>query len=125
MKWCYRLSIFAFNGNDIADYFSRFKCCVSIFLDKKAHIRDADRYDGTAGNDYLDASTEGTKDIAVFRAAAGNDTCIGGAGNDRFDGGAGADSMFGGGGNDQFFIARDNATGGARDSIDGGTGTDR
>jgi VCBS repeat-containing protein len=81
-------------------------------------------YNGTAGNDYLDASAEGAKDIAVFRAAAGSDTCIGGAGADRFDGGAGADSMFGGGGNDAFFIARDNTTGGARDSIDGGTGTD-
>ena len=81
-------------------------------------------YDGTLGNDYLDASAEGAKDIAVFRAAAGSDTCIGGAGADRFDGGAGANLMFGGGGNDAFFIARDNATGGARDSIDGGTGTD-
>jgi VCBS repeat-containing protein len=81
-------------------------------------------YNGTTGNNYLDASAEGAKDIAVFRAAAGSDTCIGGAGADRFDGGAGADSMFGGGGNDAFFIARDNTTGGARDSIDGSTGTD-
>ena len=32
--------------------------------------------------------------------------------------------MFGGAGNDQFFIARNNTVGGARDTIDGGTGSD-
>ena len=81
-------------------------------------------YTGSAGNDYLNASALGAMDSAVFRGGAGDDTCIGGAGNDRFDGGAGADSMFGGGGSDAFFIVRDNVAGGARDSIDGGTGID-
>ena len=81
-------------------------------------------YTGSASNDYLNASALGAMDSAVFRAGAGDDTCIGGAGNDRFDGGAGADSMFGGGGSDAFFIVRDNVAGGARDSIDGGTGID-
>ena len=82
-------------------------------------------YTGTAGNDFLDGSSLGTKDIAVFRALGGNDTMIGGSGNDRFDGGAGGDSMSGGAGDDAFFISLDNTPGvGAHDTIDGGVGSD-
>jgi hypothetical protein len=82
-------------------------------------------YTGTAGDDFLDGSSLGTKDIAVFRGLGGNDTMIGGNGNDRFDGGAGGDSMSGGLGDDMFFISLDNRPGvGAHDTIDGGLGGD-
>jgi len=37
-------------------------------------------YAGTAGNDLLDASAEGARDIAAFRGNGGQDTLIGGAG---------------------------------------------
>ncbi|MFZ4406886.1 MAG: hypothetical protein ACOYOH_06080 [Paracraurococcus sp.] len=83
-------------------------------------------YNGTAGNDLIVAAAETIEDIAVFRAGAGSDTCIGGDGNDRFDGGTGADSLDGAGGNDQFFITLDNAPGvGAHDTIDGSSGVDQ
>ncbi|MFZ4407182.1 MAG: hypothetical protein ACOYOH_07570 [Paracraurococcus sp.] len=82
-------------------------------------------FTGTAGADLLDASGLAAGSYGVLRGGAGADTLLGSAGNDRFEGGAGADSMFGGGGADQFFIVRDNAYGGARDTVDGGTGHDQ
>ncbi|HJV25538.1 MAG TPA: calcium-binding protein [Aromatoleum sp.] len=56
-----------------------------------------DKIDGTAGIDYLDASTGNDK---VY-GEAGDDTIIGGVGNDQLFGGAGDDHIFGGAGNDK------------------------
>ena len=81
-------------------------------------------YGGTSASGLLDASALGIGEYAVFRGGAGDETMLGSNGNDRFAGGAGTDFMFGGAGNDQFFIARNNTVGGARDTIDGGTGSD-
>ena len=81
-------------------------------------------YNGTSASGTLDASGLGIGEYAVLRGGAGDETMIGSNGNDRFAGGAGTDFMFGGAGNDQFFIARNNTVGGARDTIDGGTGSD-
>jgi Ca2+-binding RTX toxin-like protein len=81
-------------------------------------------FDGTAGNDLLDAS--GLTTAAFLRGGAGNDTLLGGAGNDRLDGGLGRDLLRGGAGDDVFYVTlgRDLGTG-ERDSIEGGTGNDQ
>jgi len=78
---------------------------------------------GTDGNDRLDGSAHSAS--LVLRGLGGNDTMLGGSGNDRFAGGDGADWMSGGAGNDDFHVVLDNRVGGARDSIDGGSGTDQ
>jgi len=52
-------------------------------------------FQGTAGNDLLDASGVARTDVAVLRGLAGNDTLIGGTGNDSLQGGAGNDLMLG------------------------------
>src|SRR3954454_24456140 len=81
-------------------------------------------YNGTNGSNLFDASAEGVRDIAVFRALGGSDTAIGGAGADRFSSAGGAD-MFGGAGNDQFHIVfGPERAAASTDTIDGGTGTD-
>lgn len=71
---------------------------------------------GGSGNDTM--STTSSKAVQ-FYGFAGNDTLIGGSGSDLLDGGVGRDSLVGKAGNDTF---RDQD--GAKDTMDGGSGTD-
>src|SRR4051812_31586912 len=89
-------------------------------------------YIGTTGADFFDASVENAWDSAVFRSIGAGDTVLGGAGEERIAlTGAGAIVNLGGG-NDMVFTTLEtrvvNSLGttivSARDTIDGGTGTD-
>ncbi|TCZ61364.1 hypothetical protein [Roseicella aquatilis] len=82
-------------------------------------------FEATAPGQSLDASSLMPGDYAVLRGTTGSDTLIGSAGSDRLAGRGGGDWLFGGAGNDAFFEVLDTRqVGGARDTIDGGTGTD-
>ena len=74
---------------------------------------------GGAGDDEIRG---GAGDDRLF-GDAGNDLMYGEAGNDVIHGGDGSDQMFGDGGNDQFMFTTD-FSGLARDSADGGAGSD-
>jgi len=69
-------------------------------------------FQGTAGNDLLDASGVGRQDIAVLRGLAGNDTLIASRGNDSLQGSAGNDLLLGGSGFDTalYSFGRANST---------------
>lgn len=92
-----------------------------------------DRIDGTAADDFLEASTGNDK---VF-GEEGDDHIDGGAGNDQLFGGAGDDHIIGGAGNDKIVDDSGNntvidtegnakvTTGGGDDDITTGAGNDR
>ena len=73
-------------------------------------------FQGSAGNDLLDASAV-TQNIEFF-GGGGADTFIGGSGDDSVTGASGRDSLSTGGGNDTVF------GGSGNDTIDGGEGDD-
>jgi Ca2+-binding RTX toxin-like protein len=111
-------------GIDTADYSAR-GLALKLSLDNIAN-------DGSAGeNDNIHADVENilggkSGDAIVGNPFAnslvgngGNDTIWAGEGNDTLVGGAGNDQLFGQGGNDRLL-----ALDGAKDSVDGGLGTD-
>src|SRR4051794_34422025 len=71
---------------------------------------------GTAGNDSVDKSADGTRQL--ISALAGNDTVTGGTNSDTLDGGAGNDSLIGGLGNDSLIGGLGN------DTLSGDAGND-
>ena len=79
---------------------------------------------GTIHDDVL----TGTPGPDVICGLGGNDTISGLAGNDRLDGGAGDDTLVGGSGRDVLLGGAGNDTiqarDGARDTVDGGPGSD-
>ncbi|MEH2412684.1 calcium-binding protein [Nostoc sp.] len=80
--------------------------------------------EGTSGNDYLTAGTQGNYQIYGYE---GNDTLIGGSGDDYLDGGDGDDSLVGGDGNDVLTggSGSDTLVGGdGNDVLTGGSGSD-
>ena len=78
-------------------------------------IFDIENILGGSGND----SITGDSGANSINGGSGNDTIHGGAGNDTLTGGPGNDQLFGEADNDTIF-----AQDGAKDTIDGGTGTD-
>ncbi len=85
----------------------------------------SDLYNGTAGDDFVDA--KGGNDTVNAKqgndqvnGGAGNDTLNGEAGNDLLIGGTGSDSLVGGDGNDTLDGRGDDAA----DALDGGAGAD-
>ncbi|WP_269633963.1 calcium-binding protein [Pelomonas sp. BJYL3] len=85
----------------------------------------SDLYNGTAGDDFVDA--KGGNDTVNAKqgndqvnGGAGNDTLNGEAGNDLLIGGAGTDSLVGGDGNDTLDGRGDDAA----DVLNGGDGSD-
>lgn len=71
------------------------------------------------GTNYVDTITGGLLADTIF-GYSGNDTVRGGSGNDTIDPGKGADKVYGDAGNDRI-----SAKDGVKDTLNGGTGTDR
>jgi len=76
-------------------------------------------FQGTAGNDLLDASGVGRQDVAVMRGLAGNDTLIGSGSNDSLQGGLGNDLLLGGSGFDSALYSSPRASCTVRHNPDG------
>jgi uncharacterized delta-60 repeat protein len=117
-----RLSVFGTTGNDtlsLTNTASGFNLTRNGVTSSWSNAQASSlTFNFLAGNDKLTTPSTFNKPIRAD-GGSGNDSIQGGAAADILTGGLGLDSLFGFGGNDQLF-----GLDGAKDLLDGGTGTD-
>jgi Ca2+-binding RTX toxin-like protein len=114
--------IFCGGGKGVTIKGSRGNDTILVRANSDGGQPDSSHVFGGSGNDKITNDTEDSLNFSndTFEGGSGNDTLAGGFGNDSLIGGSGHDKMYGQADNDTL-IGND----GEKDTLDGGTGSDK